>query len=214
MGLFKRISATVSATVGDAVSAMENHDAVVDASLHDMRRASAKAKARHNRVSNDGARLRRKAAEFRANESRWIDRATQYADDDEEKALECLRRKNDCQRLATSCEETVRQHAELESRLKITIEKIDKRYQDLDQTRTMMRTRQSAADAFRTSEFLCGSNNFLNVDDTVERGEARITETEMGIGNDIEPNHFEKEFLDDEQRIALQIELDELKQSE
>jgi phage shock protein A len=48
MGLFKRISATVSATVGDAVSAMENHDAVVEASLHDMRRASEKAKTRLN----------------------------------------------------------------------------------------------------------------------------------------------------------------------
>ena len=136
--------------------------------------------------------MRRNAAEFRANESRWIDRATQYADDDEEKALECLRRKNDCQRLATSCEQTIRQHAELESRLKITIEKIDKRYQDIDQTRTMMRTRQSTADAFRTSELVFGINNFLNVDDTVERWEAHITETEMGIGNDIEPNHFEK----------------------
>jgi phage shock protein A len=213
MGIFKRITATVSATVGDVVSTMENHDAVVEASLNDMRRASAKAKARLNRVSNDGAKLRRRAAEFRANEARWIDRAKQYADDDEEKALECLRRKNDCQRLAGSCEETIRQHAELESRLKVTIEKIDKRYQDLDQTRTMMRTRQSAADAFRTSELVCGTNNFLNVDDTIERWEARITETEMGIGSDLEPNHFEKAFLDDEQRTALQIELDELKQS-
>ena len=192
---------------------MENHDAVVEASLNDMRRASAKAKARLVRVTNDGVRLRRKFADLQTAESRWVERAKQYANDDEAKALECLRRKKDCERHLMSCEETIRQHTELESRLKISIERIDKRYQDLEQTRTMMRTRQSAADAYRTSELVGNSSYFLNVDDTLERWEARITETEMGIGGDIDPNHFEQEFIDDEERVALQIELDELKRN-
>lgn len=213
MGFFKRITATVAANVDNAVAAMENHDAVVEASLNDMRRASAKAKARLNRVTNDGIRLRRKFADLQNAEERWVERAKQYANDDEAKALECLRRKKDCERHIASCEETIQQHGELESRLKISIEKIDKRYQDLEQTRTMMRTRQSAADAYRSSELVGNPGNFLNVDDTLERWEARITETEMSVGSDIDPNHFEKEFLDDEERVALQIELDELKRT-
>jgi phage shock protein A len=213
VSFFKRITTTVAANVDSAVASMENHDAVVEASLNDMRRASAKAKARLNRVTNDGIRLRRKFADLQTTKARWIERAKQYANDDEAKALECLRRKKDCERHLSSCEETIAQHAELESRLNLSIEKIDKRYQDLEQTRTMMRTRQSAADAYRSSGLVGNSNNFLNVDDTIERWEARITETEMVIGGDIDPNQFEKEFLDDEQRVALQIELDELKRT-
>ena len=163
MGFFKRITATVAANVDSAVASMENHDAVVEASLNDMRRASAKAKARLLRVTNDGVRLRRKFADLQTAEARWVERAKQYANDDEAKALECLRRKKDCERHLSSCEETIQQHTELESRLKISIEKIDNRYQDLEQTRTMMRTRQSAADAYRTSELVGNSSNFLNV---------------------------------------------------
>lgn len=214
MGFFKRITATVAANVDSAVASMENHDAVVEASLADMRRASAKAKARLNRVTNDGGRLRRKLAELRATEVRWVERAKQYANDDETKALECLRRKNDCHKHISSCEETIAQHAELESRLKASIDKIDKRYQDLQQTRTMMRTRQSAADAFRTSELFSDNANYLSVDDTLERWEARITEAEMGVNSELDPNCFEQEFIEDEERVALQIELDELKQSQ
>ena len=142
MSFFKRITTTVAANVDSAVASMENHDAVVEASLNEMRRASAKAKARLNRVTNDGIRLRRKFADLQTTEARWIERAKQYANDDEAKALECLRRKKDCERHLSSCEETIAQHAELESRLNLSIEKIDKRYQDLEQTRTMMRTHQ------------------------------------------------------------------------
>ena len=75
MSLFKRFSATVYSQLDQAIGQIENHDAVVDASVREARHASAKAKVRLARVRAGGQRLRAQLQAVLESEQTWIDRA-------------------------------------------------------------------------------------------------------------------------------------------
>ena len=74
MSLFKRITATLTTRVGNLVNELENHDAVVESGIAEMRRAYAKAKVRFTRMSAEGERLRRKLEEQCREATAWRER--------------------------------------------------------------------------------------------------------------------------------------------
>jgi len=213
MGFFKRITATVTANVDNAIATMENHDAVLEASLADMRRASAKSKARLRRVEADGARLRGKLEQLETARQRWTTRAARHADSDEATALECLKRRRAAAAQRDDCAEALARHDTLVSKLSASIEKIDQRYRELDQTRTLMQTRERAAQAAHTIDAFGDHGVGTNIDDTLERWEARISEYEVDDTTDPDAERFEQTFIDEELRAELREELDALKNS-
>ena len=108
MSVFKRLSATFSSRIDHLVGQIENHDAVVEAAIRDARQAVAKSKVRLSRLKADGIRLRRKRAELLQAESQWTQRAKDSATQDENRALECLRRRQDCQQQITELDKALR----------------------------------------------------------------------------------------------------------
>lgn len=60
MNLISRFSATLMAGVDKTVSQIENHDAVIEASLKESQRAAAQARVRLQRVTRDGEALLQK----------------------------------------------------------------------------------------------------------------------------------------------------------
>ncbi|MGR9089077.1 MAG: PspA/IM30 family protein [Gammaproteobacteria bacterium] len=149
MGIFKRITATVAANVDSGIATMANHNAVVEASLHELRTAGAKFKARLRRVQ---------------------------ADSDATKALEYLRRKRAAIIEQTSTEQTLAATRTLIARLAASIEKIDARQREIEQTRTLMQSRERAAVATRTLDEAQRFAGTIDIDDILERWEARIAD--------------------------------------
>jgi phage shock protein A len=206
MSLFKRISATLFSRVDQAVSQIENHDAVIDASIRDARRVAAHAKVRLTRVRNDGQRLRAKLESLRQAEASWTERARACAGTDEDTALECLRRRRVCQRQSQELESTLDRHGELERRLTTEVQDLESRVSDISQQRNLMRTRQSAADALRSINAI-DSTAAIDIDDTFERWEIQITEAELAAGHTDTTDNLERQFLKAEDREVLRAEL-------
>ena len=96
MSLLKRLSATIVSRVDQMVSQIENHDAVVEAAIRESRQAAAKARVRLSRVRGDGEKLQKRIAELRASQTQWTERARSVAADDRDRALECMRCRNEC----------------------------------------------------------------------------------------------------------------------
>ncbi len=213
MGFFKRITATFAANVDSAIATMENHDAVVEASLHELRSAAAKSKARLRRIRADGARLEAKLAESGAAAEQWNTRAIRYADEDENKALECLRRKRTAVDEQAATRQALDSHRTLIAKLTASIERIDARYRELEQTRTVMQSRERAAVATRTVSEAQRFAGTIDIDDTLERWEARIAEFEPDDDPAPEALRFEQSLIDEERHAELQAELATLKQS-
>jgi len=210
MSLFKRIIATLSTRVDHLVSELENHDAVIESAIGEMRRAYAKAKVRHTRMSAEGERLCRKLESLRRDEAAWRERAVSCADED--RALECLRRSRSAAAQATSLEQTLERHRELENRLLREIEAVRTRIQDLEHKRHLMRSREATADAASCIQRM-EEGSGLDMDQTFERWEMRVTEAELATDALPVCDPMEADFLAEEERATLAAELAELKRN-
>ena len=214
MKFIRNITSTLSASVEHAVTHLENHDAVVQAALRDTRRTAAKAKVSLARVKRDGVALRAKLKTLQNYESTWEERAARVAHQDEPKALECLRRRNQCRVRVTATEQALRDHEARETELTQAVTRIEQRLSDIETERNLLRTRQSTAETQRrVGEFAASSDHQL--DDVLERWEARILETEYALPGHVASDQdiadsLDNEFKQDEDIEVLRTDLDEL----
>ncbi len=206
MSLIRRISATLTSSVDRAVSRVENHDAIVNAALRDTQQAAARSRVRLERVRKDGRSLKTRHQSLRDAHSRWTERARTVAATDEAKALECLRRRKDCEAQIRNLEESIEKHEELESRIAEQVKKIEARISEVSHQRNMMRSRQSVAEAMRTIHNIEGVS-YGEVEETFDRWEINLGETEILMGACSSVDRLDSEFQVEEDTEALRAEL-------
>lgn len=209
MSILKRLSTSVLSRVDRLVCDIEDHDAIVESALKDVRRNSAHAKVRLARVQADGKCLGERLEKLRDSERLWRERAVRSAGADREAALECTRRGRECGANAKRVESAITEHAAMETRLAKQVAKLDRRVEKVQEQRNLMRSRQSTAEALRTLQSI--DYGGLNVEDTFERWEVTIAEAEQEIGSPTDPmtmDHLEQRFIDQETRADLENELD------
>lgn len=212
MSFFRRITLAVSTQLDRMVGEIENHDAVVEAGIRESRRLYAKARVRHARMQHDGERLRRKLDGLHTDEQAWRERALSCpaTPEGEEKALMCLSRAKRAAAQAESLSETYRHHVEVESHLGREIDALRQRVETLEHKRQVMRSREATAEAAsRIRETDTGA--LLDLDETFERWEVRLTEAELGSDSLCDSDPFAAEFVAAEERAALREELADLK---
>jgi len=209
MSLIHRISTSITSTVDRAVSKVENHDAIINAALRDTRHAAARSRVRLERVRKDGNSLRVRYKDLKVASSRWAERARAVAAEDETKALECLRRRRDCDKQVANLKESIAKHDELEARIAEQVKKIEARIGEVSHQRNMMRSRQSVADAMRTINKIEGVS-YGEIEDTFDRWEINLGETEIMLGASTASDPLDTEFLADEDADELRAELNEL----
>ena len=213
MSLIRRISTSITSSVDRAVSRVENHDAVINAALRDTQQAAARSRVRLERVRKDGHGLRTRKGNLEVAITRWTERAKTVATDNEAKALECLRRKKECEAQLRSLEISIEKHDELESRIVDQVKKIEARIGEVSQQRNMMRSRQSVAEALCTINDIEGVS-YGEIEDTFDRWEINLGEAEIQMGIGSTGDALENAFIAEEEQAELKVELDLLLRSE
>jgi len=209
MSLFRRITTTVTSSVDKAVSKVENHDAIINAALRDTQQAAARARVRLERVRKDGNQLKNRRNELELAVTRWTERAKRIGATDEAKALECLRRRKDCEAQLRNLRDSIAKHDELETRVAEQVKKIQERVQEISQQRNMMRSRQSVAEAMRAVHNIEGVS-YGEIEDTFDRWEINLGETEILLDAASTSDPLDTEFLSEEDTAELRAELGEL----
>ena len=209
MSLFRRITTTVTSSVDKAVSKVENHDAIINAALRDTQQAAARARVRLERVRKDGNQLKNRRNELDLAVTRWTERAKRIGTTDEAKALECLRRRKDCETQLRNLRESIDKHDALENRVAEQVKKIQERVQEISQQRNMMRSRQSVAEAMRAVHNVEGVS-YGEIEDTFDRWEINLGETEILMDASTATDPLDTEFLSEEDTAELRAELDDL----
>jgi len=213
MSLIRRISTSITSSVDRAVSKVENHDAIINSALRDTQQAAARSRVRLERVRKDGQSLKTRQETLIVAVSRWGERAKSVAASDEAKALECLRRRKDCEAQLHSLRDSIEKHDELESRIADQVKKIESRIGEVAQQRNMMRSRQSVAEAMRTINNIEGVS-YGEVEDTFDRWEINLGETEIMMGAATMTDPLDTAFLTEEDTAELRAELTDLLKSE
>ena len=156
MSLIRGISTSITSSVDRAVSKVENHDAIIHAALRDTQQAAARSRVRLERVRKDGHSLKTRHSNLQVAVSRWTDRARSIAASDESRALECARRRTECEAQLLNRQDSVETHDELEARIAEHVKKNAARIGEFAQQRNILRSRQSVAEAMRTINIIEG----------------------------------------------------------
>ena len=209
MNLFSRISATFTGKLDEIISHVENHDAVVAVALKDTRTAVAKAKVRLERVRKDGEAMQKRLEDATRMAQLWENRAKDTAANDEQKALACIARRNQCREQIAQTQTALARHKELEAKVSENVQRMEHRLREITQQQNLMRSRQSTADAMRIINQIEGSADY-GIEDTFDRWEALITETEYSIGHMSSTDTLDLSFAKEENTAQLQAELAEL----
>ena len=206
MNIFARITATLTGKLDEMVSHVENHDAVVAVALKDTCAAAAKAKVRLERVHRDGEAMHKRLQEAMRMERLWENRAKETAAKDEQKALACIARRNQCREQAAQIQTALARHEELEIKIRENVQRMEQRLRDITKQQNLMRSRQSTADALRIICKIEGATDY-GIEDTFDRWEMLITETEYSVGQMPDTDALDMSFVKDENTAHLQAEL-------
>jgi len=207
MKLIKRLTTSISASLDTAVSQMENHDAIVDASIKQTRQAVAKTKARINTLRQQQNVYEKQLAEAEEQHTLWTERAKSLAQKDQDKALQCIARRNqfrsEMQRLICSVE----QQKELIREVSTNLQKLQGKLDDMVHKHNLMRSRQTVADVNRV---VAQADHDQNLSDTFERWESVVLEHEFAVSDACHRDSLDRELSEQEDEIELLAQLAEL----
>ena len=179
MAHFKRWTAGLVTRVDSIVVQIENQEALVESVILDLSQRVARARVQLTRVRKDGDALRRRVEETERESTLWRDRAR--TEPDQARALECLRRAHRATARHAELTERAAEHERAEQRLRRDVATIEQRLEAVREQRNTMRTRQTRAEALALLRSVQGETGY-EVDQVLERWDARVTETEIVAG--------------------------------
>jgi len=209
MSILKRITATVSASMDSVVSRVEDHDAVIESSIKECRQAAARIRVRLANVKRDGKQLQDTKTRLENDIELWEGRAIDAAQENEQRAMQCLKRKKLAEAQLVQTEESLAQHLNSEQKLVKNLALIESRVSEISQKRNTMRSRQSVSEAMKIIHKLEGDSSYA-VDDTFDRWESNLLEREIATEADYSVDQFENEYIQQEELDSLKVELEEL----
>ncbi len=209
MSIFKRLSATVFSRIDQVVGEIENHDAVIQASLNDMRKHLAEAKVRLNQIQRAEERISQQIEEETNQLNLWQTRAIQSAQTDESKALACIQRGEQSKAHIERLVVQKQQYQSAAEKLTLDIEKCEQHLEEIKQKHQLMRARQSTTHAMRS---INQHNNDCpdRLEDSFDRWEIKLSQSEMAVDSDFNTapvDQLEQEFNSQEQQQKLRDEL-------
>lgn len=206
MNVFQRVTATVTRSIDKVVDQLENQDAVAEATLRQVRRNAAEAKVRLAALARDRDELAAKLDSLEKVARRWTERAAKIGRADEDKALECLRRRRHAQSQITQTQTVLAEYDARVEQLGASVAQMDERLLSLTQKRNVLRTRDAVSNAQGTLRRL-QEQDCDGLDAVYERWEARLLADEYATPVAAPIDEFERTLDDEEEQLSLQAEL-------
>ncbi|MEM8607984.1 MAG: PspA/IM30 family protein [Myxococcota bacterium] len=207
MNRMKRWTMSVTSWVDGVLAQVENHEATVDAAMLQVRRSTAEARVRLKRVERDAEKLRHALRKEEEAVEAWRDRARRA--EDQERALECLRRHKRAERQVSTLEERLAEQERAHKELLDGVRRLNGRLAELTERRNVMRARQSRAEAVHGMS--SAARPVGDLEDVFDRWESRVGEIEI-LADDTDPvDSFEADIHDEEERESLEAELEALR---
>ena len=211
MNFLRQLTISIGSSFDRVMSQIENHEALVASALKEMQKGRAKAKVQLQRVRRDGEQMKMRVSELQEADIRWKERALRVREEDEKKAIECLRRRKQVQRELESLEGQYREHEKFEQQLTLDMKTIDARISELQRKKNELSARQTRTQALNGSAQVDNLGMITEVSDIFDRWEVKIGENEIGCEN---KDSFEDDFISEEEEKDLVAELNCLADTE
>ncbi len=209
MKLIKRLSTSITATLDSAVGQLENHDAIVEASIKQTRQAVAKTRARINTLRQQHHAYQAQLKEAKEQYDLWTQRAASLAEADQAKALQCVARRNQCEADIGRLSFSEKQQAELVRDVTANLQTLQTKLDEMTQKHNLMRSRQTVADVNRAVAY---ANTDDTLSDTFERWESAVLEHEFAVSDVCSGDSLDAELTRNEDEADLLAQLALIKQ--
>lgn len=207
----RRMAATLSATFDDALCRLENHEAVAQCAIDDLRKGVAQIKVQRNRAQAELEQLEYQADEAQKGVSDWQARAVRFADDDEAKALDCLARAEQQQAQAERLAQQIEAHQKLVDELQATLQKAEAQLQQLTLKKSALAARGARSRSLKAVERAeCDGTT----QEIFDRWEVQVMTDEVTeINEGVSVDRLERELLAEEEQARLKEKLAALRES-
>ena len=211
--LFRRISTSFFSGIDYVVGEIENHEALINATIAEQKKRIATAKVQLARLETNERKVAEKIAELKTNENRWKDRALISSERDEKRALQCLQRRKNLHTQINQLTKTQKEYEQGISRMRADIEKCEVNIRSLSQRHELMRARETSVKALSNTAFTSDAL-FEDIENSFDRWEIKIAQNEVGLNCDTlldnNVDDLEQDFIDQENETELKAELEEL----
>ena len=198
---------SVTSWVDGVLSQIENHEATVTSAIARVRQSTARARVQLKRVERDQRALREALEKEEEATQLWRHRAKKA--EDQETALECLRRHKASGRRAAEMQRRLEEHERSHKELSEGIRVLNGRLSELTERKNLMRTRQSRAEA--AHGMVSAAGPIGDLEDVFERWESRVGEIEIASECEEPIDRFELDFDTAEEEATLLHELEEMR---
>ena len=207
MNRMKRWTMSMTSWVDGVLAQVENHEAAVSSAIGRVRQSTARARVQLRRVERDQQALRDTLLEEEEAIDAWRRRAKSA--EDENVALECLRRHKASERRVLRLRQRLGEHERCHKELSDGIRVLNGRLCELTERKNLMRTRQSRAEAAHGMASTTGPIGDL--EDVFDRWETRVGEIEIASEGAEPIDAFEAELEAVEESAELRLELEALR---
>jgi len=207
MNRMKRWTMSMTSWVDGVLAQVENHEAAVSSAIGRVRQSTARARVQLRRVERDQQALRDTLLEEEEAIDAWRRRAKSA--EDENVALECLRRHKASERRVLRLRQRLGEHERCHKELSDGIRVLNGRLCELTERKNLMRTRQSRAEAAHGMASTTGPIGDL--EDVFDRWETRVGEIEIASECAEPIDAFEAELEAVEESAELRLELEALR---
>jgi len=207
MNRMKRWTMSMTSWVDGVLAQVENHEAAVSSAIGRVRQSTARARVQLRRVERDQQALRDTLLEEEEAIDAWRRRAKSA--EDENVALECLRRHKASERRVLRLRQRLGEHERCHKELSDGIRVLNGRLCELTERKNLMRTRQSRAEAAHGMASATGPIGDL--EDVFDRWETRVGEIEIASECAEPIDAFEAELEAVEESAELRLELEALR---
>ena len=178
MSFVKRLSSSIFAKVDRVVGEIENHDALIQASITDQRKKLASAKVQLARLQNHQRRVEQQLEKVLQEEKRWGERAVTAAASDEKRALACMQQRHRIGEQAAQLEQARQQYQQAAIKMEEDVNRCDSKILEMSRKHALMRSRQSSAEALG-SVAQSASTRVDDLEGSFDRWEVKISQEEM-----------------------------------
>lgn len=202
-----RIMTTITAQFDQLVSQIENHEAVAEASLRNLREDIRNARFQYKMIQRDLEKIQIKQSQNEKEIDNWKDRARRYHSEDREKALHCVKRLKQFEAETTHLNQRETDLSESALHLQKQLSRVESQYQSLRNKMQSLACRDHAAQIKNRIYFSGGNEDGVN--DIFERWERKITHKEVSgemTCESVDPIGQEIQQKEEDQDIEMALE--------
>lgn len=212
MNSIKRIFISIKSQIDRVADDFENHEALAEAAIEDLQNLAGKTRLHLHRLEKMTEQYHLQLSEQHKQAELWTQRAIKIRAEDEQKALQCVRRLKQAQSQISCLEKQIEDSKTQEVKVRQDLNAIQERLLSLKNKKEIYSARQNSA-LLRDSLNNETSNPVHNAESIFNRWEGAIVSDEFTIPETYNTDSFANEFEKEEDDFALRSLLDELTQA-